>query len=210
MEPFSVWICDECGCEVSDPALVEAQDGECACGGEYKQDFRQAHGLAYKVGCLDRAGEDFFRTTIDLGEMAIHYVPDAFYKAIGTENCVDLLIYAVRSRTWFVHDSKMARGYSIKAYTPSSALLAAANAGVESAKMTEDAVNHPAHYTKTKVEPIDPIEAWAETWPVKVAFHLGNVVKYIARAGLKGNTLEDLKKAQWYLNRAISKLEKSE
>ncbi len=36
-----------------------------------------------------------------------------------------------------------------------------------------------------------------------LGFHLGNVVKYVARAAHKGTELEDLKKARWYLERAI-------
>ncbi len=63
------------------------------------------------------------------------------------------------------------------------------------------AVNHPAHYNTGGVEVIDLIEAY------QLGFHLGNVVKYIARAGRKGpeKRLEDLKKAQFYLNRYIAK-----
>ena len=64
-----------------------------------------------------------------------------------------------------------------------------------------DKVNHPAHYNATSIEPIDVIEAW------QLGFHEGNTVKYIARAKLKGNYLEDLKKARWYLNRLIEQLE---
>lgn len=66
-------------------------------------------------------------------------------------------------------------------------------------------INHPAHYGgDTIYEAIKVIEAW------KLNFNLGNSVKYISRAGKKSkNTLlEDLKKAQWYLNREISNLEK--
>ena len=62
-------------------------------------------------------------------------------------------------------------------------------------------VDHPKHYNAGKIEVIDAIEDWG------LGFHLGNVVKYVARAEHKGRTLEDLKKAQWYLNRAIEKLE---
>jgi len=62
-----------------------------------------------------------------------------------------------------------------------------------------DPINHPSHYTFSSIEVIDAIEAW------QLDFHLGNVVKYIARAGKKGNRLEDLRKAAWYLNRAIEK-----
>lgn len=65
-----------------------------------------------------------------------------------------------------------------------------------------DEVNHPAHYTMGKIEPIDAIEDW------QLGFHLGNTVKYIARAEHKGNPLQDLKKARWYLDRHIQRLEK--
>jgi hypothetical protein len=65
------------------------------------------------------------------------------------------------------------------------------------------AVNHPPHYggQDSTYEAIKVIEAW------KLGFCLGNVIKYISRAGKKGSKLEDLKKAQWYLNREIEKLE---
>jgi hypothetical protein len=63
-----------------------------------------------------------------------------------------------------------------------------------------DNVNHPAHYKAGGIETIDFIEAKS------LDYHLGNVVKYITRSNLKGNKLEDLQKAQWYLNRAISNL----
>ncbi len=65
--------------------------------------------------------------------------------------------------------------------------------------MINDPVNHPAHYTDGKIEVIDFIEDKA------LGFHLGNAVKYIARAGKKdpAKRTEDLKKAAWYLNREI-------
>ena len=68
---------------------------------------------------------------------------------------------------------------------------------------THDPVNHPSHYCLGGIEVLDAIEAWT------LPYHLGNVVKYIARAGKKDPTkmLEDLKKAQFYLNRHIAMLE---
>lgn len=62
-----------------------------------------------------------------------------------------------------------------------------------------DNVNHPNHYNTGKIEVIDAIEDWA------LGFCLGNVVKYIARAGKKdpAKRKEDLKKALWYLQREI-------
>jgi hypothetical protein len=65
-----------------------------------------------------------------------------------------------------------------------------------------DKINHPSHYKVGGIETIDFIEA------KDLGYHLGNVVKYISRADHKDNKLENLKKAQWYLNRAVSNLEK--
>lgn len=60
----------------------------------------------------------------------------------------------------------------------------------------------PPHF-RARVQAIDAIEAWS------LGFCLGNVVKYIARAGKKENesVLSDLKKAHWYLERHIKSLE---
>ncbi len=68
----------------------------------------------------------------------------------------------------------------------------------------KEAVNHPSHYNMGKIEVIDAIEDW------KLGFNLGNAVKYIARAAHKGKLLEDLKKARFYLNRAIANIEKGQ
>ena len=73
-------------------------------------------------------------------------------------------------------------------------------ADVNQAIAQHDAINHPAHYTAGGIETIDFIEA------KKLGYNLGNVVKYITRSGLKGNQLEDLRKAQWYLSREIATL----
>jgi hypothetical protein len=63
-----------------------------------------------------------------------------------------------------------------------------------------EAINHPAHYggADDPYEAIKVIEAWS------LGFNLGNTVKYISRAGKKGDVIEDLKKARWYLDREIA------
>ena len=66
----------------------------------------------------------------------------------------------------------------------------------------DDTIDHPSHYTYSCVEPIDVIEAWG------LGFHLGCLLKYVCRAGRKGERLEDLKKARWYLDREICRLER--
>lgn len=67
-----------------------------------------------------------------------------------------------------------------------------------------DSVNHPPHYTKGKVEVIDSIESALGT--AFTDYCIGNVIKYVSRWRDK-NGIEDLKKAQWYLNRTITSYE---
>ena len=71
-------------------------------------------------------------------------------------------------------------------------------------KPKTDAINHPKHYNFSKIEVIEAIEAW------ELNYHCGNTVKYVARAGRKDpkTEIQDLEKAQWYLNRKIALLKK--
>ena len=64
---------------------------------------------------------------------------------------------------------------------------------------TDDSVNHPAHYKHLPVEVIEITKHFD--------FLLGNVLKYVLRHEHKGKPLEDLKKAQWYLAKAIAERE---
>jgi hypothetical protein len=67
-----------------------------------------------------------------------------------------------------------------------------------------ETINHPAHYggAENPHEPIKVIEHFG------LGFCLGNAIKYILRAPFKGATIEDLKKARWYLDREIQNMEK--
>ena len=69
-----------------------------------------------------------------------------------------------------------------------------------------DNINHPSHYTDGNIEVIDYIEDKG------FGYHLGNAIKYISRAGKKDpeKTVEDLRKAVWYIERYIEKLEVGE
>ena len=66
-----------------------------------------------------------------------------------------------------------------------------------------DTVNHPSYYTDGKIEVIEYIE------DKKLGYCLGNAIKYISRAGKKDKAkeIEDLRKADWYINRRIQELE---
>lgn len=70
-----------------------------------------------------------------------------------------------------------------------------------SSEIHNDAVNHPSHYQQVPgVECIDIVEHFP--------FNVGNAIKYTWRAGLKGDAVEDLQKAAWYLAREIAKRKK--
>lgn len=64
-----------------------------------------------------------------------------------------------------------------------------------------DVVAAPPHYTRVRPEPIDVIEGWG------LGYRRGNALKYIARAGYKGDAVTDLRKAIWYLEREVKALE---
>ena len=63
-----------------------------------------------------------------------------------------------------------------------------------------DNVNHPKHYTNhpSGVECIEVTE--------HMNFCVGNAIKYLWRAGLKGEQVEDLRKARWYIDREIARI----
>ena len=69
-------------------------------------------------------------------------------------------------------------------------------------KKFAELVNHPKHYNQGKIEVIDAIMDW------ELDFIEGNVVKYVARSRHKSSRVGDLKKARWYLDYLINKLEK--
>ena len=73
--------------------------------------------------------------------------------------------------------------------------------------MTKDNVNSPSHYTQAGIECIDAITAAVCGKSGIEAVCVANIIKYLWRYELK-NGLEDVKKAQWYLNRLVSEMDK--
>lgn len=73
-------------------------------------------------------------------------------------------------------------------------------------KEDKEEINHPSHYggKDDTYEAIKVMEAWG------LSGHLWSTVKYIARAGKKDNALKDLKKARWYIDRKIRRMEQGE
>tara|TARA_R100001594_G_scaffold150644_1_gene213041 strand:- start:4748 stop:4975 length:228 start_codon:yes stop_codon:yes gene_type:complete len=70
-------------------------------------------------------------------------------------------------------------------------------------KEKKDIINHPEHYTKG-IETIDYIRSW------NMDYVRGNIIKYVTRFPYKGTALQDLKKAQWYLEYLIKEVEKND
>ena len=79
-------------------------------------------------------------------------------------------------------------------------LVETSNMPITMTEPASDPVNHPAHYKVGGIETIDFIEAKS------LGYNLGNVVKYVTRSDHKGDKLQDLQKAAWYLNREIAQL----
>lgn len=71
-----------------------------------------------------------------------------------------------------------------------------------------DAVNHPQHYTQSEIPCIDGIDAVISGYNRPGhGYYAGTILKYLWRAPFKGRYLQDLEKAQWYLNRLVKKVQ---
>ena len=68
--------------------------------------------------------------------------------------------------------------------------------------MKSDIINHPDHYCYGGIETIEYIKAKLSPEEYR-GYMKGSVIKYLSRAGHKDDAIQDLKKAQWYLNRLI-------
>ena len=74
--------------------------------------------------------------------------------------------------------------------------------------MAMEYVNHPDHYqSKSGIECIDAIAAATENLKGEEAFCIASAIKYLWRYNEKFNPAEDLRKAEWYIDRVIRKLE---
>lgn len=74
-----------------------------------------------------------------------------------------------------------------------------------------DPVHHPRHYNNRRMEAIDIIELIIEIEKdPKVAYNMSNVIKYLLRFRDKGTPVQDLKKAQWYLQRMLEHVSKEQ
>jgi hypothetical protein len=90
---------------------------------------------------------------------------------------------------------------NIKPSFKQEAFVRLKNSKGEQSMVEEDLVNYPFHYTFGKYEVLDVLDDW------KLGPYEFLILQYIARSDHKGNKLQDLKKAQFYLNRLIKNIE---
>ena len=70
-----------------------------------------------------------------------------------------------------------------------------------------DPISNPKHYTETEIQPLDVIKDWHKGEDPLLFYYKGQILKYIRRERLK-NKLEDLKKAQFFMNELVEAGEK--
>ena len=92
----------------------------------------------------------------------------------------------------------------MKSLVPPGSYTALAGHDMGFGDVNEERVNHPQHYNAGKIEAIDAIEDW------DLGFNDGNAIKYIARYRHKGESIQDLEKAIWYLQRCLANLKQAE
>lgn len=142
---------------------------------------------------------------MDLRPGALSYIP---YDCDRREECpfLDPCYGAQRepmTPTPAPYNAELTRLHGRKSKTMPDAITSGSAKPSESSSNTAskpiDLVNHPPHYTK------HPSGVECITVTEHMGFNLGNAVKYIWRADEKGNAVEDLKKAAWYIAREIDK-----
>ena len=142
---------------------------------------------------------------IDLLVKKYGYVTVAdLYNLVGATYCYTDNLYGWTSTDYF-EVVRCRDGYQLK--VPTASLIGKSEDNMPN---EIDMVNHPAHYkSETGLETIDVIEAFTFDLKGIEATDTGNILKYMCRWKNK-NGLQDLKKAQWYLNHLINHVEKME
>ena len=148
-----------------------------------------------KVITCEACGETFFHRKDKPTGRWPKYCPKCFPKYAKVPKKKEEVVETEEGLGKNTEETHLVDVKTLTAYTPTIKRV-----DEQGVRIEHDAVNHPSHYTRGKIEVIDFIE------DQQLPYHLGNVIKYIARAGYKGDKLEDLKKARWYLDRYINEV----
>lgn len=187
-------------------------DPECADRKSYNNQSRYCICIAYskKLYSLDDAANfiESFKTAANTRYTAIFNSSDIFVKDSEYSNQNIIVIRGFLSKAHasnyieVIESLKDTFEYDAIDFEPYEIVYN----NTYSSDKDNDNANHPEHYIQDGIETIDVIKAWTKGLDGIIATDTGNVIKYISRWGKK-NGLEDLKKAQWYLNHLIKEME---
>ena len=188
--------CDRNGNCIDDaPTYAQEQLADIEKKEELKKTQKEKQLIAKYKWALSFAACDYSLTKTDCSKCKCK---DSCKHKPATLGCRFTLMYKWE-RDAGIEDNQRARDHRYDDYLPTCAQEQLAD--VKRREAANEAVDHPSYYKTGGIEAIDVIEAW------NLGFCLGNTIKYISRAGRKSDkVLEDLKKAAWYLDREIKKI----
>lgn len=142
------------------------------------------------VECISRTQENHEKLV--LGDV---------YQIIGANEFEGHIVYAVKDKAGHII-------YSIDRFMPVEAKKEEPKEElvVVNEEIVEDVVNAPSHYLFGGIQPLDYMKA-KMSHEAYMGYLQGNVFKYVSRAGKKDDVVQDLKKAQFYLNRLVATME---
>ena len=200
---------------ITDCSECAIRDNEVTCYGKY-DDFPEEIEKNYEIIFGNAEDTEEKKKTEDeekkmtIGEKAEkikEYCKSSYCSNCAIRNeCTADFIAKVHERAKNINNNSMSNAYDIaKNYE-----IIFGNDSEAKKEKVEDMVNHPSHYTSGGVECIDAITSALSSYEDSVdSWLVGQVIKYLWRAPLKGKYDEDIKKAQFYLNRLVEKIDKN-
>ena len=197
---------------ITDCSECAIRDNEFTCYGKYDE-FPEEIEKNYEIIFGNDKDKEAKKKTEDeeekmtVGEKAEkikEYCKSSYCSNCAIRNeCTADFIAKVHERAKNINNNSLSNAYDIeKNYD-----IIFGNDSEAKKEKVEDMVNHPSHYTSGGVECIDAITAALSKYDDPVdSWLVGQVIKYLWRAPLKGKYEEDIKKAQFYLNRLVEKI----
>ena len=200
---------------ITDCSECAIRDNEFTCYGKYDE-FPEEIEKNYEIIFGNDKDKEAKKKTEDeeekmtVGEKAEkikEYCKSSYCSNCAIRNeCTADFIAKVHERAKNINNNSLSNAYDIeKNYD-----IIFGNDSEAKKEKVEDMVNHPSHYTSGGVECIDAITSALSSYEDPVdSWLVGQVIKYLWRAPLKGKYEEDIKKAQFYLNRLVEKIDKN-
>ena len=200
---------------ITDCSECAIRDNEFTCYGKYdefpeeiEKNYEIIFGNSEDTEAKKKTEDEEEKMTIgEKAEKIKEYCKSSYCSNCAIRNeCTADFIAKVHERAKNINNNSLSNAYDIeKNYD-----IIFGNDSEAKKEKVEDMVNHPSHYTSGGVECIDAITAALSSYEDSVdSWLVGQVIKYLWRAPLKGKYDEDIKKAQFYLNRLVEKIDKN-